>query len=71
MSYNVYHWCLVPECNNTSVKTPQKLWIQVPSDIKMRNTWLKLARRDPKSLSTKARLYFCEDQFDVSMRYKW
>ncbi|KAH9636412.1 hypothetical protein HF086_006172 [Spodoptera exigua] len=31
----------------------------------MRNTWLKLARRDPKSLSTKTKYYFCEDHFDL------
>ncbi|XP_028178382.1 uncharacterized protein LOC114365884 [Ostrinia furnacalis] len=65
MSSNVYHWCLVPECTNTSIKTSQKLWIQLPSDIKMRYTWLKLAGRDPKLLSTKTRLYFCEDHFDL------
>ncbi|CAK1587497.1 unnamed protein product [Parnassius mnemosyne] len=29
----------------------------------MRNTWLKLARRDPKALSIKTKLYFCEDHF--------
>ncbi|KAJ8708159.1 hypothetical protein PYW08_010525 [Mythimna loreyi] len=63
--YSPYHWCLVSECKNTSVKTPEKLWIQVPTDLKMRNTWLKLARRDPKSLSTKTKYYFCEDHFDL------
>ncbi|CAK1593892.1 unnamed protein product [Parnassius mnemosyne] len=31
----------------------------------MRNSWLKLARRDPKTLSTKSILYFCEDHFDL------
>lgn len=67
--YSPYHWCLVSECKNTSVKTPEKLWIQVPTDLKMRNRWLKLARRDPKSLSTKTKYYFCEDHFDVSMQF--
>lgn len=65
MSYDTYHWCVVRECKNTSIKTPEKLWIKVPTNIKIRNTWLKLARRDPKSLSRKTQLYFCEDHFDV------
>ena len=65
-NYAPYRWCVVSECENTSVKTPDKLWIQVPVDINMRNTWLKVARRDPGLLSDKSRLYFCEDHFDVS-----
>lgn len=67
MSYYPYHWCAVPECKNTSVKTPDKLWIQVPTDLNIRKTWFKLARRDPTQLSEKSRLYFCEDHFDVSI----
>ena len=42
-NYAPYRWCVVSECENTSVKTPDKLWIQVPVDINMRNTWLKAA----------------------------
>ena len=41
-NYAPYRWCVVSECENTSVKTPDKLWIQVPVDINMRNTWLKV-----------------------------
>nr|XP_049706943.1 uncharacterized protein LOC126056809 [Helicoverpa armigera] len=75
-NYAPYRWCVVSECENTSVKTPDKLWIQVPVDINMRNTWLKVARRDPGLLSDKSRLYFCEDHFDLEhdmenyIRYK-
>lgn len=66
MSYNPYHWCIVNKCRNTTVKTPGKLWIKLPKEIKMRNTWLKLAQRDPSSLSVKSELYLCEEHFDVS-----
>ncbi|CAK1585094.1 unnamed protein product [Parnassius mnemosyne] len=68
MSYHLYHCCIVPECKNTSIKTPEKLWIQVAIDLNMRNIWLNLA----KSLSLylyllyyKSKLYFCEDHFDL------
>lgn len=64
--YSTYRWCAVPECKNTSVKTPDKLWMQVPTDINLRKTWFKVARRDLELLFKKTRLYFCEDHFDVS-----
>ncbi|XP_044727581.1 uncharacterized protein LOC123291379 [Chrysoperla carnea] len=63
--YSTYRWCAVPECKNTSVKTPEKLWMQVPNDINMRKTWFKVARRDLELLFKKSRLYFCEDHFDL------
>ncbi|XP_014292004.1 zinc finger protein 558 [Halyomorpha halys] len=66
MSYIPYRSCAVPNCKNTTIKTPQKLFIQVPKDVKTRNVWLKQARRDPKLLSSlNNRLYFCEDHFDL------
>lgn len=66
MNYTRYRWCVVSSCKNTSVKSPEKLFIQVPDDHKMRNVWLELAKRDPMTLSTKSRLYICEDHFNVS-----
>lgn len=69
--YSNYHYCIVRECKNTSIKTPGKLWIRVPSEINMRNTWLKLAKRDPDSLSAETKMYFCEDHFDVSTYLKY
>ncbi|XP_046976221.1 PR domain zinc finger protein 5-like isoform X2 [Vanessa cardui] len=65
MNYNRYRWCIVTSCPNTSIRTTEKLFIQVPDDIKMRNVWLRLANRDPKSLSIKSRLYLCEDHFNL------
>ncbi|XP_026322184.1 uncharacterized protein LOC113231863 [Hyposmocoma kahamanoa] len=31
----------------------------------MRNTWLKLANKEPDSFSTESNIYFCEDHFDL------
>ncbi|GBP33749.1 hypothetical protein EVAR_17077_1 [Eumeta japonica] len=36
----------------------------MPNDIEMRTVRLELARRDPKSFSTKSDLYLCEDHFN-------
>lgn len=67
-NYSAYRCCAVIKCKNTSVKTPDKLWIRVPEkNINMRKTWFKIARRDSELLSKKTRLYFCENHFDVSM----
>lgn len=66
MNYNRYHWCVAPSCKSTSKITPEKLFVKVPDDITMRNIWLELVNRDPKSLSTKSRLHLCEDHFNVS-----
>ncbi|XP_069363463.1 zinc finger protein 845-like [Maniola hyperantus] len=63
--YSNYHYCIVRECKNTSIKTPGKLWIRVPREINIRNTWLRLAQRDPESLSTTSQIHFCEDHFDL------
>lgn len=67
MNSNVYRWCAVPQCNNTSIKTPNKLFINVPITKKVRNTWLNLARRDPVIISPNSVLYFCEDSSLVSI----
>nr|XP_026498360.1 uncharacterized protein LOC113402354 [Vanessa tameamea] len=65
MNSNVYRWRAVPQCNNTSIKTPKKLFINVPLKKKVRNMWLNLARRDPTAISSSSVLYFCEDHFDL------
>ncbi|KAK5650115.1 hypothetical protein RI129_001144 [Pyrocoelia pectoralis] len=65
MNSDVYRWCAVPQCNNTSIKTPNKLFIHVPKNKKVRNTWLNLSRRDRTSVSSNSVIYFCEDHFDL------
>lgn len=64
--YSNYHYCTAAGCKNTTISTPGKLWIQIPTEMKMRNIWLKLAKRDPATISPKSKIYFCEDHFDVS-----
>ncbi|XP_056640635.1 uncharacterized protein LOC130447696 [Diorhabda sublineata] len=65
MSFKTYKWCIVPQCSNTSSKTPGKLFIHVPRAIKERKQWIKRAGRDPESLSTSTSIYICEDHFDL------
>ena len=63
----VYKYCVVPQCTNTSIKTPQKVFVSLPMNIKRRKKWLQLARRDPKCISSNTHAFMCEDHFDVSM----
>ncbi|XP_022818839.1 uncharacterized protein LOC111351260 isoform X2 [Spodoptera litura] len=66
METSYFKNCIVPQCMNTSRKTPTKLFIRVPVKDKMRRKWLKLAKRnDAHCLSTTSRMYFCEDHFDL------
>ncbi len=58
-----YKWCAVP-----GKKTPEKLFITVPKSSEVRNTWLLLARRDPKEIKESSVIFFCQDHFDVSKR---
>lgn len=67
MNSKTYRWCGVPECTNTSIKTPNKLFVFVPYKETTRNVWLKLARRDTKEMLPTTQLYFCEDHFDVGI----
>lgn len=66
MNSKVYKWCAVPQCDNTSIKTPNKLFVFVPHKKTIRDKWLKLARRDSTAILPSTHLYFCEDHFDVS-----
>ncbi|XP_041970068.1 uncharacterized protein LOC121726673 isoform X2 [Aricia agestis] len=61
----VYKWCAVPECKNTSLKTPEKIFVSVPTNPKRRKMWLQLARRDPKSVLSHSNIFMCEDHFDI------
>lgn len=66
MTSKFYKCCAVPRCKNTSIKTPNKLFVYVPSKKPVRDKWLKLARRNPADISKNTKIYFCEDHFDVS-----
>ncbi|KAJ0169998.1 hypothetical protein K1T71_014604 [Dendrolimus kikuchii] len=64
MNTNYYKHCIVPQCINTTIKTPQKLFFYVPKDKQIRRKWLQLAKRDT-NVSSISRMYFCEDHFDL------
>lgn len=61
-----YKWCFVPQCTNTTLKTPNKVFLNVVKDELVRKRWCQAARRKfpVKKTST---LYCCEDHFDVSI----
>ncbi|XP_050360019.1 uncharacterized protein LOC126779895 isoform X2 [Nymphalis io] len=65
MNSKVYKWCVVPLCKNTSISTPNKLFVYVPNKKIVRSKWLKLARRNPGDVSTNSSIYICEDHFDL------
>lgn len=59
-----YRSCFVPLCTNTTIRTPQKIFLFVPLDVKLRNKWFQAVRRpNPK---TTTYFFCCEDHFDVS-----
>ncbi|KAG5884658.1 hypothetical protein JTB14_005402 [Gonioctena quinquepunctata] len=60
----VNKYCLVPNCPNTSKNAPEKWFINVPSDIKIRKVWQKAMRRKV-FVSNKSHVYCCEDHFKV------
>ena len=61
-----YKWCVVPQCTNTSINSPNKLFVSVSTSPKRRKMWLQLTRRDPKSILSHSNVFMCEDQLDVS-----
>lgn len=66
MNSKVYKSCAVPKCKNTSIKTPNKLFIAVPREKTIREKWLYLAEQFSPIIQKKLGIYFCEDHFDVS-----
>lgn len=67
MDNTSYKTCAVSMCNNTTIRTPQKLFIPVPHKLIIRKQWLELAGRQPNEFNRTTSAYFCEDHFDVSM----
>lgn len=66
MERKTYRCCIVSGCGNTSVSTPDKLFIPAPRKAETRIKWLQLARRKNEEMYVNSLLYFCEDHFDVS-----
>ncbi|KAJ8981026.1 hypothetical protein NQ317_007848 [Molorchus minor] len=59
-----YKTCIVPECKNTSTTTPDKLFISLPSDQKIRREWQRAMHRSDY-VSDKGSRYCCADHFNV------
>ncbi|KAK5642221.1 hypothetical protein RI129_008388 [Pyrocoelia pectoralis] len=64
-SKRCYKWCFVPMCTNTTFTTPEKTFLTMPRDVKIRKMWFKAARRDYSKI-TSSDFYCCEDHFDDS-----
>ncbi|KAK5649799.1 hypothetical protein RI129_000828 [Pyrocoelia pectoralis] len=65
-SKRCYKWCFVPMCTNTTFTTPEKTFLTMPRDVKIRKMWFKAARRDYSKI-TSSDFYCCEDHFDVKI----
>ncbi|KAK5641948.1 hypothetical protein RI129_010495 [Pyrocoelia pectoralis] len=63
-SKRCYKWCFVPMCTNTTFTSPEKTFLTMPRDVKIRKMWFKAARRDYSKI-TSSDFYCCEDHFDV------
>ncbi|KAJ8976202.1 hypothetical protein NQ317_018868 [Molorchus minor] len=61
---NYYKYCIVPQCKNTSTNAPEKLFISLPSDIKLRRAWQRAMRRTDL-VSDKGTRFCCQDHFNV------
>ncbi|KAJ8916908.1 hypothetical protein NQ315_013377 [Exocentrus adspersus] len=55
---------IIPKCTNTSTNAPQKLFISLPSDHKLRKAWQRAMRRSD-FVSNKGTKFCCEDHFNV------
>ena len=63
---SLYKRCFVPQCPNTQKKYPNKIFICVPRDIKMRKAWFRAAHRsDADASNLKSNIHCCEDHFNV------
>ncbi|XP_023023977.1 uncharacterized protein [Leptinotarsa decemlineata] len=61
----VHRVCMVTNCRNTSSTTRSKTFIRVPTDESKRRRWLQAARLNHEVLPANAKLFICEDHFDL------
>lgn len=64
-----YKWCVVQLCTNTSIKTPEKMFVSIPKNPEIRKKWLMLARRNPEDIAASTNAFMCEDHFNVSKHF--
>lgn len=64
---SMYKSCAVPDCKNTTFRTPNKLFFTFPVGER-RTAWCRaMGRREPeyKPLRPNSTRFCCEDHFDV------
>lgn len=69
---NVYKFCFVPGCKNTTITAPNKVFLSVPNEPVKRKAWCEAAGCPGKSL--RAGSHACEDHFDLQQdieNYMW
>lgn len=64
-SRDSYKYCIVPQCKSTTKSTPNKVFVTVPKDTKMKDIWQQQMKRVEK-ISSSSTKYCCEDHFDVT-----
>lgn len=65
-----YKYCIVPYCDSTSFKAPNKIFIRVPQNKNRRVKWIKACRRNMEDISEKnTALHVCENHFNVSINF--
>jgi len=65
-------YCFVPQCQSTSLRNPDKMFISVPRDENVKLKWFNAVRRDLRFVSSSSKTHFsvCEDHFDVSISHQ-
>ncbi|KAF4528771.1 hypothetical protein B566_EDAN016959, partial [Ephemera danica] len=56
-------YCIVPMCQNTILRTPEKKFFAVPRNEKQRKLWFLACHRDP--MSRIGSRFVCEDHFEL------
>ncbi|XP_047534796.1 uncharacterized protein LOC125069367 [Vanessa atalanta] len=65
---SMYKCCVVPDCKNTTIRTPNKLFFSIPVGEQTRSEWCRaMGRLQPKHrpLHPNSSRYCCEDHFDL------
>ena len=60
-----YRCFFVPLCKTTSQNQPQKVFLQVPKDKKLKKKWFERSNR--QYYVRNSHFFCCEDHFDVSL----
>ena len=68
----VYKYCIVPCCKNSTANSSEKLFFGISKDPVKRKAWTRAMKRDEKQnkeLSSITMLWCYEDHFSVSSIY--